>query len=219
MKNKINHIGIIPDGNRRWAEKNNCSLFKAYFISCEKLFFIFYKLFEQYSELNEISIYLLSYENIKKRSKSEINLILNVGEKFLNKEYNNLPNKYMINWVGLDEFDKVHINHKVFQKLKEFNYNGKLNNKTVNLIAGYNPEKDLMMNCSMNENILSKTAIKSNIDLVIRTGNEMRLSGFLPYHTKYSELSFLKKYMPDLCFTEVELEIEKYKKSHRRYGQ
>lgn len=83
MNNSLRHLGIIPDGNRRWASQNQLSNFDAYLRSFNNIIDIIEYSFKTYSELTEISIYLLSFDNLN-RSKKEIDDFLSIGIMFLN---------------------------------------------------------------------------------------------------------------------------------------
>ena len=67
------------------------------------------------------------------------------------------------------------------------------------------------------KNLMSKTI--PNIDLIIRTSGEMRLSGFMPWQSAYSELYFSDKLWPDFTKKDFSLALEEYKRRERRFGR
>ena len=66
-------------------------------------------------------------------------------------------------------------------------------------------------------NLMSKTI--PNIDLIIRTSGEMRLSGFMPWQSAYSELYFSDKLWPDFTKKDFSLALEEYNRRERRFGR
>ena len=57
-----------------------------------------------------------------------------------------------------------------------------------------------------------------NIDLIIRTSGEQRISGFMLYRAAYAELSFVQKFWPDFTTNDFDNELDKYAKLERRFG-
>ena len=73
----------------------------------------------------------------------------------------------------------------------------------------------------INEEIFSKYLYTKNIpdpDLLIRTSGELRLSGFLPWQSVYSEFLFLDKLWPDFSIQDLDYAIEVYNKRNRKFG-
>ncbi len=95
-----------------------------------------------------------------------------------------------------------------------------------------NPKSEIRNNVQNSNNKFSKQLINEKIfssylytsdlpdpDLIVRTGGEMRLSGFLPWQTVYSELYFTDKYWPDFDEKQFELALEEYGNRERRFGK
>lgn len=64
-----------------------------------------------------------------------------------------------------------------------------------------------------------RTATLPDADLIIRTSGEMRLSGFLPWQSSYSELYFAKKYWPEFGKKDLENALKDFSKRQRRFGK
>ena len=74
-----------------------------------------------------------------------------------------------------------------------------------------------MENVSL-ENFENALDDKTKVDLLVRTGGEMRLSNFLLWQAAYAELRFTNTLWPDFTVKELEAMIDSFKKSHRRFG-
>jgi tritrans,polycis-undecaprenyl-diphosphate synthase [geranylgeranyl-diphosphate specific] len=79
------HIGIIPDGNRRWAKKNNLSILYGYLRGAKKVEDTIKWCYEL--NIDELTIYVLSEDNFNKRDRKEINILLNLLELYIKKIY------------------------------------------------------------------------------------------------------------------------------------
>jgi undecaprenyl diphosphate synthase len=69
------------------------------------------------------------------------------------------------------------------------------------------------------EKLISENLWVSDVDLIIRTGGEQRLSGFLAWQATYAELFFIKKYLPDFKPTDFEAILAEYAQRQRRFGK
>ena len=102
---KINHLGIIPDGNRRWAKQNNITLNEVYGIFAEKI--VKLTEFLQKSELNALTVYLASKENLT-RTDEEVEPVVDALLKVLpNVLQIALHNNYRVTFPGI-----YNVNHK-----------------------------------------------------------------------------------------------------------
>ena len=87
----------------------------------------------------------------------------------------------------------------------------------LNLAIAYDYNKDFInYGHDIFKNYIRK---QSNIDFVLRTGGESRISGFFPTKTLYSELFFSKKMWPDITIVDINNYIRKFKNRDRRFGK
>ena len=208
------HLGIIPDGNRRYIkknpEKNLINLWDEFF---NKILNDYSK-YENLKTINEISIYVCSIENIKREDNTKENIIdiLNLVLNILN------DNKYFINLININFIGDINLLPKDLQKLIEKTKNKFKGDKLkLNLAIVYDYNKDLEnFNTNLNKNYNRK---QSNIDLVLRSGQEKRLSGFFPTKTLYSELFFIDKLFPEVTLDDLDLIIQEFNKRNRRFGK
>jgi undecaprenyl diphosphate synthase len=233
------HIGIIPDGNRRWCKKNNYevdTLVKHWSnLIIESLHKNTNRKLSKYlKDITEVSFYVCSIDNINRDDKTKyliydlIRFIYNIykdPKKFMkehNLEYSeedyNKGQEFLkdltINFVG-----DVNLLPKDIQNiLKEVQKNNKAENKyTLNLAIAYDYHKD-MLNFGRTD-LKNYTREQSDIDLVFRSGGEYRTSGFFPTKTLYSELFFLKKLWPEITVDDFINVMKKFQKRNRRFGK
>ena len=208
------HLGIIPDGNRRYIkknpEKNIINIWDKFF---NKILNDYSK-YENIKTINEISIYICSIENIKREDNTKENIIdiLNLVLNILN------DNKNFINLININFIGDINLLPKDLQKLIEKTKSKFKGEKLkLNLAIVYDYNKDLEnFNTNLNKNYNRK---QSNIDLVLRSGQEKRLSGFFPTKTLYSELFFIDKLFPEVTLDDLDLIIQEFNKRNRRFGK
>ena len=226
MLNKLNHIALILDGNKRWAKKNNQSNIYGYTKGFENIRNLVK--FSLSKKLSNLTIFALSSENFNRNS---INIIYDIiYEKFsitfndLVKEYdvrvkifgnrNKLPKKI------LEIFNYIESSSSKNQKLNlniAFNYGFKDEIKNIfNLII----DKKIDINFKNQNDINSLFSLGSipDPDILIRTGGYKRLSNFIMYNLTYTELFFTETLWPDFSENEFNLIIEQYLKINRKYG-
>lgn len=233
------HIGIIPDGNRRWCKKTNYEIDTLVQHWSNIIIESIHKnssrrLSKYLQDITEVSFYVCSIDNINRNDKTKY-LIFDLI-RFIHNIYKD-PKKFMaeqkleysdedykkgqdflkdltINFVG-----DVNLLPKDIQKiLKEVQKNNKSENKyTLNLAIAYDYHKD-MLNFGRTE-LKNYTREQSDIDLIFRSGNEYRTSGFFPTKTLYSELFFLKKLWPEVTVDDFINVMKKFQKRNRRFGK
>ena len=227
---KPRHIAIIMDGNRRWAKSNNYSLLKAYEQGLETLHDTinnFIKL-----KIKYLTVFGFSTENWS-RSKKEISFLMKLFNRFLDKAISEAGgNEIRIKFIGdLDVFGK---------KIKEKSYLlSKLTNKkkklTLTVAVNYGGRQEILIAVKkcltdyLNNNVKSLKNANDfekylfnynlpNIDLLIRTGGEKRLSNFMLWHLAYTELIFLNQMWPDFNLNLLDSSINEFIKRKRKFG-
>ncbi|BBA85060.1 polyprenyl diphosphate synthase [Candidatus Nardonella dryophthoridicola] len=233
--NKIpNHVAIIMDGNGRWANKKGKPRtfgHKKGTESINKIIDI-----SIYYNLKMLTLYVMSIENINKRPKEEINYIMNIFLNKLKYEINNLNKKNIkINIIG----NRKLLNKKLIFYIKETENITKNNNKLIlNIAINYSGKWDLIQAFNkinyklktgkLKINYISESLINkyisinnkyfSNVDLLIRTGGEKRVSNFLLWNIAYSELYFTDVLWPDFGEKEFIESLISYSKRNRKFG-
>lgn len=220
-KNGIpHHIAIIMDGNRRWAKKRGlpASLgHKKGYENFKKIAEACYKM-----GVKILTVYAFSTENWK-RSKTEVSFLMNLFENVLKNELNFFRDK-KIKFNAIGQIKRL---PDKLQKLVSEAMNETKNNKggVLNLAMSYGGRAEILD--AVKKSIKEKksfedclyTAGQPDPDLLIRTGGEMRLSGFLPWQSVYSELYFSEKMWPDFSEKDLMLAIKEFQNRKRRFGE
>ena len=188
--NLLKHVAIIMDGNGRWGKKNKNSRnegHKAGLLTVEKIINEAIK-----NNIKYVTLFTFSTENWK-RPKQEIDFLFNLLENFLKKKINHLNKKGIkLNIVGKKNFSKklnilLNFAEKLTHKNKKIQINLALNYGSKNeLLDAFRKLKS--KNLNINEKNLNKFLYTKNIpdpDILIRTGNTMRLSNFLLWQIAY----------------------------------
>ncbi len=220
------HIGIIMDGNGRWAKKRGLPRTLGHKAGIESV----EKIVNTLIELNKIKIvtfFAFSTENWK-RSEQEINGIFDLIRDYLKQEHDNFYDKNVkVMSIGdLSKFpqDLVEELEKVKEKTK--NNTGLV----LNLALNYGGRDDITQAINtliqQGKTIITKEDISANLytkelpdpDFVIRTSGEERVSNFMIYQMAYSELYFTKVLWPDFNEKELYKALLNYQKRERRFG-
>ena len=227
------HLGIIPDGNRRWCKKNNHDLddlpivWKDYIINTvKKLIKLDINNYKELLNITEISLYIASIDNVNRTDKTklilfelfkEINNIINNPEKFFDKSIIDAINRYSKD-IGLNIIGDINILPKnMIESIEKYRKLLIGTKYIINLAVAYDYNKDII-NETKQDN-LNYNREQSNIDLVFRSGGEYRLSGFFPTKIIYSELFFLKKLWLDVNIDDIYNVLLEYNKRERRFGR
>ena len=224
--NKLNHIALILDGNKRWAKKNNYTNLYGYTKGFENIKRLIN--FSLSKNISNLTIYALSSENY---NRSSINLIYDIIYNNFSKTFNdvidekgvrikifgsrkNLPNKI------LEIFEKIEFQSSTNNILNlniAFNYGFK--DEIKNIIKKIIEDKKII-NVDNEQDIKSLFYLGSlpDPDILIRTGGYKRLSNFIMYNLTYTELFFTETLWPDFSENEFNEIIKQYFKIKRKYG-
>ena len=186
------HIGIIPDGNRRWAENNGFSKEKGYNIGINPGLILF-KLCQKLG-IEEITYYGFTTDNTKRPSiqKKAFTKACIDAVKLLSHEDAELL------VIGNTESPCFPPELLPFTKRQTFGKGG----IKVNFLVNYGWEWDLNLSrlthkTKNNFDLSLHSKDISRIDLIIRWGGRRRLSGFLPVQSVYSDFYVIDDYWPD----------------------
>lgn len=225
----INHVAIILDGNRRYAKQHHLPLFKGHEKGAENV----QNLLKWAKELGikELTLYSFSMQNFN-RSREEIKYLFMLFEKYFTKLLNSIKKgtDKLLRLIRFNFIGRTFLFPKRIQELmrklieKTKNHSG----LKVNFAFGYGGREELI---DAVKNIIKKgikkideTAIRSNLylksepDIIIRTGGEQRTSNFLPWQGVYSELFFLKKTWPEFSKADLKRIITEFASRERRFG-
>ncbi|MEM4257330.1 MAG: polyprenyl diphosphate synthase [Candidatus Diapherotrites archaeon] len=214
MDGKGYHLGLIPDGNRRWAISRGLDPKVGHKKGAENM----EKLVDwaiEHKEIREFSVYALSEENFK-RSKDELANLFNIYyegiDKLLHSEELH-KNNVKVNIISTRHTGMPKNLLELCKQIKsETKFYG---NKVMNILIGYTGQSEILKSVSspmnriknlifgLNENDVRRyLGVQSNCDFIIRTGYEEKpreaKSGFLLWQSAYSEYYHINKYWPDV---------------------
>ncbi len=222
-----NHIGLIIDGNRRWAKQHGLPVYEGHLAGVTALEDVLRALVG--AGVKYISFYTWSTENWN-RAEEEVNAFMKVLKGLFKHELRQLlaEDCKLVVLGGRDTIPKDIL--KMIEEAEEyskdntratfamcFNYGGQreIVHATQRMMkAGLKPEE-------VNEEVFAKYLDYPEVppcDLIVRTSGEQRLSNFMLWRSAYSEFIFVDKLWPDMRKEDVSDIIEEYNKRSRRYG-
>lgn len=217
------HVGIIPDGMRRWSKENNISLMESYLTSLENIDNIISYFFS--NEVKILSIYSLSSDNLQ-REESEIDSIIYAETLYFDKFLPEICKKWNSKFIAVGNIDDI-TNQKFKNsiiKLQELTKD--YSERKMYALINYDPLDDITIlskninnNKQENINFFDLLKVKEPVDLLIRTGKVKRTSNFLPFHIGYAELRFIDKLFIDTEIDDFKNVYENFSNENRKYGK
>ena len=227
-----NHVAVIMDGNGRWAKRigkerffghnSGVSSVRDTIESCIDL------------GLNNLTSYVFSMENWK-RPESEVKALMHLLFSSIDDELENLnKNNIKLNVIGKKDLLPNRTKERLEVAVEDTSKNTGLN---LNLAISYGSKQEIIeavktISDKVKKNIISLENIDENIindhlytrnldnvDLLIRTGGEIRVSNFLLWQISYAELVFLDLLWPDFKKRHFYEAIVEYQKRARRFGK
>ena len=208
------HVAIIMDGNGRWAESRGLPRSKGHEAGEQALFDVVEGALE--AGVRYLSVYAFSTENWN-RPADEVEFLLNFNRRLLRKRRDDMNERNVrIRRIGrrfpvpddvLDEFDaaeELTRDNTRLDLMVCFNYGGRAELEDA-AAAG-----------SIPDNLYA--ADVPDVDLLIRTSGELRLSNFLLWQSAYAELYFTETLWPDFKREGLFAALEDYAKRIRRFG-
>lgn len=218
-------LGVIPDGNRRYADQNRISKIRSYRKAKEKILTIFEDLSEDNDfDVDSVTFYLLSEENLKRPEEELENLFDLLRESISELAEKFSDNGYSFNWCTTNPTAIPEDLREQLRNLEEEYSNGE---KTVNALISYSGKKDVLQAAQKAEEVTEEDLennlqVENDIDFVIRTGDNPErecISGFPIWNSSYAEFYHVKKNFPGITTEDVEEALNHYKKLRRKKGE
>lgn len=222
------HIGLIIDGNRRWAKRRGLSSIFGHRKGYERVKKVGDWCLERGIKI--ITVYTFSTENWK-RSKKEVNFLMGLVKRLLSKDIWELHEK----GIRLKVIGRMRDLSKEIQELiaKAEDLTQKNTKGVLNLAINYGGRTEIVdavkalirgrvKSEDVNEKMIEHhlyTNGSGDPDLIIRTSGEQRLSGFLSWQSAYSELFFIERCWPDFSEKDLDTILQKYCHRDRRFGK
>ncbi len=226
------HVGLIIDGNRRWAKERNLDVNFGHLVGYENLRKRLFDFFD--AGIQYLSLYILSLENVKKRKPKELDYIYQIVIKAVDTVINESivrKEKVRFNIIGRCDMLPPDARKKI-QELIDFTKDHDQN--FINLCIMYDGHEEIVdavkgiindgvKSEDINHNLIKKYLWSKNfppLDYIIRTGmeNGARISGFLLWDSSYAEFRFRKVLWPDYNKDMVIEDLIEYSKRSRRMG-
>ena len=222
-----NHVAIIMDGNARWAESKNLDLSDGHIAGYKNIRQVVITM--KRMGVKYVTLYAFSTENWN-RPKNEVDSLIELAVSVINDETRELnKNNVKIHHLGRTDRLKTSLIKKINKAIDITK-----NNTAVNLSIAFDyGGRDEIVNAANNiidknneehidENLFNKVLYSSNlpdVDFLIRTGGEYRISNFLLWKIAYSELYFTPILWPDFSEEEIKVAFAEYSKRQRRFGR
>ncbi len=221
--NKAKHIAIIMDGNGRWAELQGKKRVKGHEAGADVVTNIT-QFCSEHPEIERLTLYAFSTENWK-RPRLEVEFLMKLLDTYFKKKLDS----YLQNNIRFEPIGDLRAFSKKLQKTIQ-----EVQDKTAHcdglvqsLALNYGAQDEILR--AINKLKKSEDHItlemmgnaldcKHDVDLLIRTGGDHRLSNFLLWQAAYAELFFCDTLWPDFTAKELEKIIKKFTKVERRFG-
>jgi len=224
-ENLPRHIAIIMDGNGTWAKKRGLPRNYGHrqgAVALRNIMLHASKLGVEY-----LTVFAFSTENWK-RPKEEVEYLMSLPREFLSEHENEMIlEKIRLRWVGSRE----RLSQDLIKEIEDLEERTKDNQELVFTIAFNYGGKDEIITAVNDAIKAGKESIGEkefeehlsshflpDVDLLIRTSNQQRISNFLLWKLAYAELYFTKTLWPDFKPRDLEEAIREYQRRERRFG-
>lgn len=225
--NNLNHLAFIMDGNGRWAKQHGLQRINGHNKGLKAM----KEIINECLSLNipTITFFAFSTENWN-RPKQEVNFLINLLKKEIDNpkllEWLNTNNVRFI-WNGFSDNLDEHLINKINHLQRMTSNNTKMN---LQILFNYGSQQKIVSACNnlINANIpITISSLKQEldpfslgeIDLLIRTSGEQRISNCLLFEIAYSEFIFNKKYWPEYTPNDLKIDLQEFNNRQRRYGK
>ena len=231
------HIGVILDGNRRFAKQ----LMKHPWIGHEYGLKKARQVLEWACEsgIKYITAYTLSLENMSTRPKKELSMILRYLEREAENIFDNANHVVHRFSINVRFIGRIHVLPKRLQKKMKLaeDRTKRYKKHFLNIAVAYGGQqeiidatreilkkglKGIIKPAQINETIMKEHLYTNGQpfpDLIFRTGGEKRLSNFMPFQAAYSELIFTDKKWPELTRHDFNAALKEYARRKRKFGK
>ena len=226
MTCSINHIAFIMDGNGRWANKRGLPREFGHKKGAQT----FKKVLEYCGELGikATTFYVFSTENWK-RPQKEVDALMKLLDEYLDECRENLLKKYDdIRFIFLG--DKAPFSPALREKMERIEEDTKNNPRIINLAINYGGRDEIVHAFNkliaqgyrkITEDDISGAIYTSDsppVDMIVRTGGDVRISNFLLWDSAYAELYFVDKLWPDFGKKDIDKVVKEFEGRNRRFG-
>ncbi len=226
MQNIPYHLGIIIDGNRRWAKEKGLPAFEGHRQGLEKVKKAV--IWAKNRGIKILTLFVFSTENWR-RSKTEVDFLMRLLRQAFNKKNIQSIHREGIKIQAIGQRERLPKPlQETIKDVEELTKDNK--GMVLNFALSYGGraeiaeavkkiiEKKIPLQ-KITEDVISQNLWTSDLDLIIRTGKEQRISNFLIWQAAYSELYFCKKYWPAFTEKDFDQALADYARRQRRFGK
>lgn len=232
MDKTVNHLAIIMDGNGRWATARGLSRAEGHRAGAEQLEKVLRA--AKNKGVHYVTLYAFSSENWS-RPEAEVSALMRLFAEYLDKDISKMSKEGVaIHFVG----DRSRFDEELQQKMaalenqaagdEEYHvilamsYGGRDEIKRAVQKIASQVENGNLSALSVTEDVVRSyldMGAFPDVDLMIRTSGEQRLSNFLPWHLAYAELYFTPVAWPDFDEAELDKALDWFSGRQRRFGK
>jgi undecaprenyl diphosphate synthase len=216
-------IGIIMDGNRRFAKQRDMLTIEGHRRGAEKL-----KEVLQWTEdqgIQFVTVYAFSTENWN-RNEKEVAGLIQLFEEYLSNDVRELAKRAHVRFIG----DRDRFSPRMRELMNDVTSSSQGNKSVLAIALSYGGRSEILRATNklikMGVTEIDEEALSAHLDtegipdpeLILRTGGEQRLSNFLPWQSIYSELIFTETLWPALTREEFDRHIDSFRARKRNFG-
>ena len=221
----LQHLGIIADGNRRWAKSHGLPSIEGH----RKGLDVIRELVEAVdkTEISYLTFYVFSTENWG-RSADEVGYIMKLAETRILKYAEKLKasNARLLILGSRKRIPPTLVS--IIEKAEQLTAG--CTGLTVCFCFNYGGEQEIADAATIAKEIdgeITPETIRKHlyhpeipdVDMVVRTSGEERISGFMLWRSAYAELMFIKKFFPEMGATDIDDVLKEYTSRNRRFGK
>ena len=222
---ELKHLGIIADGNRRWAKEHGLPKSEGHRIGFSKIEKLI--LAAEKNDIDYITFYVFSTENWG-REEVEVSYLMKLFEKMFVPMAKKMVKKN-IRVLILGTKDRLSPKlASLVEKAEKITEN--CTGTTACFCFNYGGEQEIADAATIAEKVegeITPETIRKhlyhpevpNVDMVVRTSGEERISGFMLWRSAYAEFYFIKKFFPEMEPEDIENILKEYNKRNRRFGK
>lgn len=230
QRNALQHIAIIMDGNNRWAKKRGFAHLRGHKAGVERIRDMLTMCRDHH--IQALTLFAFSSENWR-RPKREVDALMDLFHTYLTNEAPQLQKEGVrLRVIGSRErFSK-----KILNAIDYAEHLTEVGRSQLIIAADYGGKWDITQACqrigeriksgelepsAVDEQLFNEYVLLSDlppVDLLIRTGEELRISNFLLWQIAYAELYFSNKLWPDFSETDLKAAIDEFYRRQRRFG-
>ncbi len=208
------NFGLISDGNRRWAQKNGFDTQIGHQKGFRAIKDVIFPVLYDHSDFDAFTVYAFSTENWK-RSPREVKYLMELYSQIIDEWLPELTEK-KVRVIHAGRKDRIpSFLRKKIEEAEELTAKNK--NFTTYFCLDYGGRDEILR--AAEEGNIAKNLEVPDLDIVLRTGGERRISNFCIWQAAYAEFFFLEKFLPEIEKRDVEVVLNEFLGRERRRGE